>query len=408
MSVTLSDINTLVNDKRRDTGSASVDMTGNGFRAVNSTLNLWNLKHDWPWQFEKTLINYNEGITVYNISSTLSFKAIIDLRPYLPTNNADELYYVSNSSFDSDTIHSRRFAVRTQNQGYQLRMKYAGDSLTINPLSSTTSNGTWVAATAISNLSTDTWEHYEQPSSLKFDYNGTTGTLTNSTQTSLDLSEYAQRSGIYFNVYLQSVTNFTSIIIKIGSDASNYITGTITTDYLGNAIVAGQWSKCTLAWTGSVTVVGSPDYTAIDYVQFTIAYGSSSTTVGNRIENLFVAANVPMTLEYYSKNMVSTSGLVKTQIFSNSASTTDYPLFSGEWDWVNETFVNSTMEIISYLTNEANDEKTAEQRVLEQLEPMKARLPSKRRYPQYSMTPDINGTPYGGSNGIRRYPYTRY
>lgn len=407
MSVLLSDINTLVNDKRRDTGSASIDMTANGFRAINSTLNTWNIEHDWPWQFESTTINYNQGITVYNLASTLAFKAVINLKPYLPTLRGQELYYISNSSFDSDIVHPYKFATRTLAQTQQLRIKYSGDSLIINPVSSTTSNGTWVAAGAISNLSTDVWEHFDQPSSLKFDYSGTSGSLTVTSGSALNVSEFTQRSNIYFNVFLQSITNFTSITVKIGSDASNYITGTITTDYLGAALAAGQWSKCVLNWNGSTSIVGSPNYTNIQYVQFTIAYGSSSTTSGNRIENLFVAANVPMTLQFYSRNMAITSAGAKSGIFANAANTTDMPLWSGEWDWANETFVNGVMETISYLTGEKDDEANAQQRVIEQLQPLKARLPSKRRYPQFSMVPDVNEQPFGGASSPF-FPYRRF
>jgi hypothetical protein len=408
MSVTLNDINNLVNDKRRDTGSASIDMTQNGFRAINSTLNTWNIEHDWPWQFESTIINYNQGITVYPLPSSLAFKAVINLRPYSPTMRAQDLYYISNSKFDSDFVHPYKFATRTKAQAQQLRIRYSGDSMTVNPVSSTTSNGTWVAAAAISTLSTDVWEHFEQPSSLKFNYSGTSGSLTVTSGSALNLSEFTQRSNVYFNVNLQSVTNFTSITLKIGSDASNYITGTISTDYLGAALGAGQWSRCVLPWNGLTTVIGSPDYTNMQYVQFTIAYGSSSTMTGNRIENLFVAANVPMTLEYYSRNMaIAASGSTKTPIFANSANTTDTPLWSGEWDWANETFVNGVMETVSYLTGERDDEANAQQRVVEQLQPLKARLPSKRRYPQFTMMPDVNEQMSGSSS--RPYsPYGRF
>ena len=47
MSTTLSDLNNLINDRRRDSGSNSIDMTTTGFRAIKSTIDLMQQVHDW-------------------------------------------------------------------------------------------------------------------------------------------------------------------------------------------------------------------------------------------------------------------------------------------------------------------------------------------------------------------------
>lgn len=407
MSTALSTINSLVNDRRRDTTNLSVDMTAEGFRAINGTLQLWNQFHDWPWQMEKTIFNYNPGITTFNIASTLNFKAIINIRPQRQFEKWNELYYVSSNIFDSDTIHAKRMAVRTEGQANYLRMQYTGWMQIINTMNSTTANGTWVGASAISNVATDLYNFFEQSASLSFDYSGTSGTLTNSTMTAMDLSRYKGRSVFALNLNLQTITQFTGLTLKIGSDASNYITMSATTDYLGNTAALG-WNKFTFAWSGTTTVVGTPVYTAMTYAQVTMSYSGSQTTVRNNIENLFVSENVPMTMDYYSNNMViQASDSVKYQIFQNASNTTDTTMWSGIWDYVNETFTDSCMQIVSYLTGQISDEQVAQTRVKEYLEPLKARLPSKRRYPQYTIVPDLNGeyagpwpTPYRqGWNG---------
>jgi hypothetical protein len=121
MATTLSTLTSIINDRRRDTTALSVDMTAEGFRALNGTLETWNQEHDWPWQLEETLFNYNYGITTYNIPTSWDFKAIVNIRPYKPVNNKDELYYVGQNKFDGDSIHLNRFAVELKGQTQLLR-----------------------------------------------------------------------------------------------------------------------------------------------------------------------------------------------------------------------------------------------------------------------------------------------
>lgn len=390
MSTTLANINTLVNDRRRDDTANSIDMTGDGFRAVNGALQIWDQQHNWPWQIFKTEIQYNEGITTYNIDSSLAFKALIDLRPSRGTENSNEFYYVSNNKFDSDSIRTNRFAIKTESQNQYLRLNYTGEQATLNASSSLDSNGTWVGATAISNVATDSYEHFSQGASVKWDYSGTTGTLTNSDMSSTDVSRYAQRSTVYFDVYLQSVTNFTSFTLKVGSSSSAYITGSITTDYLGNTLVVG-WNRCKLVWDGTTTVVGTLDNTAWNYIQVTVAYSGNPSTSSNRIENFFISENIPITLEYYSHFMSNDiSASADVQVFNDSAATGDLALWSGEWDYVNEAFVNSVMEIITWMTGESSDRNTSVERIRALVDPLKSRMPSKRRYPEMSLVADIN------------------
>lgn len=400
MSTTLANITQLADDRRRSSSTAIIDWTGNGFRGVNGALQIWNQIHDWPWQVESVNFNYNEGITYYPISSTLNFKAILNVSPFRTAELSNTLYYVTNNYFDVDFIHTWKLAVQTTAQSQILRVKYTGNTISVAPATSVIGNGTWIGAGGISSVSANSYDSFDLSASLVFNYTGTSGTLTDTMTSAIDLSLYAQRSVFYFNYFFQSVTNFTSFTLKIGSSSSNYITGTITTDYLGNALVVG-WNKCKLVWDGSTTTVGTPVTTAIAYVQLTVTYGSSSTTVGNRLENLFVSENVPMILQYYSNNMVTTSAGSKSEIFANSASTTDTALWSGNWDYVNEAYINSLMEIVAWLNGDVDDRTIAVQRISAFVEPLKSKLPSRRRYAEVSMATDINGSPQRRGNPLK-------
>lgn len=389
MTTTLNDINNLINDRRRDSGSNSIDMTTVGFRAINSTMQIWNEVHDWPWTIKNTNFNYNPGVTQYTVPS--DFKFPLTLKPYKPNEKTAEFWLVSPLKFDS-SLYTRRFAIDINGGTQYLRVKSIdGLNVTIETATSYNDNGTWTGATAISNVSTDEYEGYSLPSSVKFDYSGTSGTLTNSTFQSIDLSSFRDRSNIYFDIYIPTVTSLTSFSLKWGTDASNYYTVTVTTDYLGAAFVTG-WNRIKIAWS-SPTTVGTPTITSIGYLQLTVAYSVNPAATAFRVQNFFVSENIPITLTYYSVNMVyDVSSTTQLQLFNDSSATTDYPLWSGRWDVATEPFINSVLETIFWITGEYSDKALAQQRIMEIVQPLKQRYPSQRRYPtmQFSTNTNIN------------------
>jgi len=388
LATTLSDINNLINDRRRDSGSNSVNMTTEGFRAINGTLDLWNQMHEWEFQIEETLINYNEGITWYSTPSngTASIlKAPVDLR-YYKGGRTKEFDMTSSSGFDSDILTPRKFAISTKGQTEYLRIKAAGDKIDLDPATALTSNGTWVGATAISNVATDSYEFFDQNASLTFDYSGTSGTLTKTLTSGVDLSKYKNRSSVVWNHKSSTYTNWTSMTLKFGSSDSAYYTASVTSDYLSNDPTADQWNKFKIAWA-DLTTVGSPDITDIVYIQLTIAY-SVNPANAQWIENLFVSENVPLVFEYYSNNMVSDSG-TKTQKFTDSSDTNDTPLWTEKWDFITESFINSVLEVIFFITGEYTDMAAVQNKVAQIVNNLKTKLPSRRRYPEMAMKFDI-------------------
>lgn len=391
MATTLSDINTLINDRRRDTTSNTIDMTGDGFRAINSTLDIWNSMHDWPWCIKTVNFNYNPNVDKYALDSIASdFKSALTIKPQKGENKSDELWMVSQMKFDSAQTKPKRFAVVNENGIQYLRVKMnRGNWATIESATDYDNNGTWVGATAISNVSKDDYEGYDLPSSVKFDYSGTSGTLTNSTFQAVDLQSYADRSSLYVDVYIPDTSNLTSFTLKWGSDSSNYHQVTSTTNYVGESFSTG-WNRIKFAWD-SPTDVGTADDENIDYLQLTIAYSSDPAATGFRVQNFFISENVPLTMTYYTVNMAyDVSGATQVQRFNDATDTTDYPLWSGKWDAVTEAFVDSVLETIFFMTGEYADMNIARNKIQEIVDPVKKRYPSQKRYPAVFITTDTN------------------
>lgn len=385
MAKTLLDINNLINDRRRDSGSNSINMSVEGFRAINSTLDLWNQMHDWEFQIEKNIFNYNEGFTWYSVPT--AFKSIVDIRNYRNPRTS-EFEMVSASSFDSETLKQKRFSVATVGQTEYLRVKTSGDYAQLHTLRNIT-DGTWVGAGAISNLAADSYEYFDLSSSVSFNYSGTTGTVFIIFENGIDLSKFVNRSAIGFNTNFPTYTNWNSITLKLGSSAtaylSDYFTASVTTDYLGVAPTDSQWNKFKIDWS-DLTKVGNPDVTDIDHAQFTVNYSSNPAISALRIENLFISENVPLMLEYYSTNLVvAASSSAKTQTFATASTTSDSPLWSGKYDWVNESFINSCLETVFFMTGEYTDMSVVQSKVAVIVDNLKKRIPSRRRYSSTSM-----------------------
>jgi len=386
MSTDLAYLNTVINDRRRDTSTNSIDMSTVGFRAINSTLQIWNEVHDWPWTIKTVNFNYNPGIYQYTVAS--DFKFPLTLQAYKPSMSRASFTLVSPLKFPS-SLYSQRFAVSNVASVQYLMVKSLdGNNSTINAATAYNQNGTWAGATAISNVSTDNYEGFTWPSSISFDYSGTSGTLTNSTMSSVDLTAFRNRSSLYIDLYLSSVTSITSVSLKWGTDSSNYYTVTSTTNYLGQSLVVG-WNRIKFAWS-SPTTVGTPTVTSIGYLQMTIAYSVNPSATGFYFQNVFISENVPLTLTYYSTNMVTTLLGVQAQLFASAAATTDTPMWTGRWDIATEPFINSVLELIFSMTGEYTDMNVARQKIIEIVTPLKARYPSQRRYPTLQFSTDTN------------------
>ena len=396
MAVTLANIVTLCQDRIRDSSGQSIDFTQNGFRAINSTLSIWNEVHDWPWTIKKVLFNYNPGIDTYSIDGLVSdFKYPLTVKGYKPFMKSPEYWMFSPLRFDSAYIFPRRFAIDVTSGIQTLKMaSIDGSKASINTATAYNQNGQWVGASAIGTVGTDQYEGYSMPSSVNFIFNGTAGTLTNDaaiypTFEPVDLTIFQNRSNLYFDIYIPLTTNLTSFTLKWGSDSSDYYSASATTDYVGAAFVVG-WNRIKISWTTAPTTVGTPVISAIDYLQLTVTCSGPTNLGLFRVQNFFVSENVPIQITYYSTNMVTTAALVQSQVFASAAATTDLPLWSGRWDVATEAFVDSVLQILFWMTGEIQDFQIALSKVQDIIKPLKERYPSQRRYQSVTITTDTN------------------
>jgi hypothetical protein len=257
----------------------------------------------------------------YPSPDDLKGNKIIDIYPQIGREPGQRLSQTYNQNFDiyKSMLKPGEFTIISDKGTKSLRISYWNNTsgILLNNAGTLTENGTWVAAGTASNLVQNLVTNINGSHSIQFDVAVGTGTITNSTMTALDLSSYLNQAAFLFKVYLGTASSLTSISFRIGSDASNYYqSSTLTTGFQGNAFV-NTWNDVGQAWS-TMTTVGSPDASAINYIQVSFVAGSSMT--GIQLAQFWSSLGVPMNIEYYSKFLFSnvTSGAWQEKVLDDS------------------------------------------------------------------------------------------
>lgn len=199
------------------------------------------------------------------------------------------------------------------------------DTIVISPLESTTSGGgTWTAVGDATNLRDDGDDYIKGAGSLAFDIGSgatTTAGIVNTGVNTVDISDYlGGHSSVFVWVRINSTTNLTNFILRLGNDASNYYSKTVTARHDGNAFQSG-WNLLRFPLT-SLTETGTVTDTAIDYVSIymTKTAGKIDET-DYKFNNIVLMRGVIHEIAYYSKyGWQNTSGTY----LENSTDTSDY------------------------------------------------------------------------------------
>lgn len=285
-------------------------------------------------------------------------------------------------------------AVNLQDVKYKAQQLFTFDSTTAD-------SGTWAADTTNSdatNVTTDTTEYKQGAGSLNLDVDvsqsgNNRATITNSTLTSLDLSDFENLSSFLFRVYIPDVTYFSSVTLYIGTDSSNYWSGTATTDYNGNAYAA-EWNRVKINWS-DMTATGSPDSSDIEYCRIDLNYSASQgDDTDFRIDDMQLTRKEDLTFFYTSWNVgTDTTGATQRTAFS---ATTDIPFFSGKYDQYKYAVSHKMASLAFY-----GPMRNPQEGQLHEVEAIKALNRAKKLIPT-SVTKEIKSFKVRGLNFNRR------
>jgi len=173
----------------------------------------------------------------------------------------------------------------------------------------------WSGASGAGTITVDSVEKQNGSYSLNFDITaGTVAYVENSSLTSVDLSSHEDKSTLFLWVYLPTITNLTSIILRWGNDSSNYWSVTETDTFVKFGLVVG-WNRLGFAWNGA-TETGTPSASTIDYVRATFNYSVAVTDTDFRLDYLVSRMPTRYKHTYYTPAMVKTAAGVYQNTFT--------------------------------------------------------------------------------------------
>ncbi len=291
-----------------------------GARAVVSEVDLRSTKRN-------TVLGTDLFDEVYSYPCPTDLKdtGIIDFQPQVNRSRDFRLELVSEQEFDmKKTVKNNIIALATDELAKKLL--FSGD-VTDTVLSAATMDsltadgGTWALFGDAENVVADADNYITGSGSVKFDISaagGTTAGLQNTSVTSMDISDYVNAGHVFVWVYVNSTTNLTNWILRIGNDSSNYYTQTVTTTHESLSFVAG-WNLLRFDFA-SMTETGTVTDTAIDYIAIYMTKAAAKADDGYRVDSIKLHTGQIHNVVYYSRYPWQTTGAV---FLENSTADTD-------------------------------------------------------------------------------------
>lgn len=288
-----------------------LDQTPDFYGALEQAVSTTIQKADIPEASGREPYMLYSQVYSYPAPDTIFGGAVIDFRPQGVTRNPwDEVSKYPIERFD----RTKPFVVGGLTLTFEYRdgnpiLRAAGFRSTpqenIDPMTDTDG---WVAAGNASSLLKDTTVYYHAPAALRFNLagGGTQGTLTKTLDNPLDLTNY-EGVGVAFLAFdPPTASAFSTILLRLGSDASNYYEVSVTTGFVG-AFYSDDYQLVAFD-LANATTTGTPDIENIDYVQLIFNYVSATAIPNVRVGDLFISLPSPYEMLFYSPAVFQEAG----------------------------------------------------------------------------------------------------
>lgn len=278
-----------------------------------------------PQETKRTLEFVNpifNTIYDYPLADDVKGNKIIDIFPQvnrLPRDVWTQAYNQAFDVFKQNLFGSTNMFTIDFNQGVKtirINAPFLNPPVVVNQVEGISTNGTWAVGGTGSNLVVNNTNYVQGAGSLQFNTTAGSATLENSTMTAVDLSAVENQASFFVWVYAPTGSNLTSVNLRIGSSSSDYWTLSVTQNQQAIAFVDG-WNLCQFTWS-SMSSVGSPDSSAMDYARITLAMTGTNTAV--LVNGLDSILGTILSYEYYSKYMFrdSVTGAFQETVTSDS------------------------------------------------------------------------------------------
>lgn len=262
-----------------------------------------------------------DGVTDYAAPASIFGGSILDFRPQGVSRTPNEFTQKTPiETFDRTKAYvwngvEITFEWRAGVPVMRVAGSRAAQKLVMSTMSVTTG---WVASGNASGLAVDYQTIYQSPASLRFNVSGAGASILTKTYSNpINMSAY-QGVGVQFlAIKTPSASALSSIELRVGSDANNYVTLTQSAGFLG------AWTTddfILVAFDLSLgTTVLSPDFTKISYSQIII--NTTAAMANFHVGYLFASLPCPYTLIFESAAMFrdpNTGALLQNIVDTNT------------------------------------------------------------------------------------------
>lgn len=251
---------------------------------------------------------YNQ---VYDYALPVDIKGtkLIDVFPQVNRNGRDVYLQDYNQDFDIKKILTSQdqFTILFNSGLKTIRIAapFLNAPTVLNYASDTNSNGTWVTGGGATGLVVDNVNFIDGGGSLEFNLAAgqSTGYLENSTMTPLNLTNNLNQATNFLYSYLPTASSVSGVELRLGSSSTNYyvLNSSITQQ---NTSFSNGWNLLQYPWV-NMTVVGTPNIAAINYIRVTWTYDSTLQTAV-RLNDLLSILGTILNVQYYSKYLFRT------------------------------------------------------------------------------------------------------
>lgn len=258
----------------------------------------------------------------YPIAPDVKGNKIIDIRPQVRRLPRDIWLQSYNQAFDiaKQNIYSAQdlFTINfnTGIKTIRINAPYLNAPVIIDQIDAIQTNGTWSVGGTASNLQVNNTNFVQGAGSLQFDVTTGAAWIENSTLESVNLDQVVNQAYLFTNASVPTGSNLTSINLRFGSSSSDYYTATVTQNQQATVFQNG-WNLAQFIWS-NMTVVGSPDPSAITYARITL--NVTASMAGCLVNGLNSILGSILEYEYYSKYLFrdATTGAFQETVTDDS------------------------------------------------------------------------------------------
>lgn len=247
-----------------------------------------------------------DNVDTYNAPETIFGGALIDVRPQGRERNWWDdvqkmpiLRFDLNKNYATPSGYRVTFESRKKDILMRILQNVAPQAVTLDSMTDTDG---WTLSGDATGLAEDSTVFYHAPNSLRFNLTaaGTQARMTKTLDNALDLSAYEGVGVAFLAIYMPDQTSaspITSVRARIGSSAASYYEVTETEGFLG-AFYKNDFLLIAFDQAGA-TRVGSPDFSAVDYIQVAINFDGTATP-NVRLGDFFMALPSAHEVLFYS------------------------------------------------------------------------------------------------------------